>query len=300
MSTPEPGSAGPAGRPGAGAPRQPRDSRPVAGAPVPRGGSGRARGHDATPSRHLGPRTDAARVLSRTSSRLRTEMVDRTRGPPRVSDHADSRFAGAKRAGVTVHSDVPHRADRLPATWQGSRRAVAPCRGILQAGPSRSEAARGACSVWCSRAVSSPEPRLTFRDARFRPSDPRRAALPVGSGIDVNTLADRVHVRYRVRLQEPDGWSLVEQQLYLTPGPNGIRFCKPGLLGFPPCDATSCGPLKDAGLLRTGQGATSHRTSADSTTVWPAAERGVRSSPARGRRGGGRSSMRHSRAGRRS
>ena len=57
--------------------------------------------------------------------------------------------------------------------------------------------------------------------------------------LDANVvpLADRVHVSYRVRVHEPDGWSLVEQQLYLTPGPEGIRFCNLVCSGFRPTEA---------------------------------------------------------------
>ena len=51
---------------------------------------------------------------------------------------------------------------------------------------------------------------------------------------DVTTLVDRVHLQYRVRVHEPEGWSIVEQHLYLTPGADGIRFCNLLCSGFRP------------------------------------------------------------------
>lgn len=50
----------------------------------------------------------------------------------------------------------------------------------------------------------------------------------------VTPMVDRVHVWYRVRVHEPDGWSVVEQQLYLTPGSDGIRLCNLVCSGFRP------------------------------------------------------------------
>ncbi len=56
----------------------------------------------------------------------------------------------------------------------------------------------------------------------------------VDSSVDI--VADRVHVRYRVRLHDSVGWSLGEQQLYLTPGPTGIRYCNLVCSGFQPTE----------------------------------------------------------------
>ncbi len=60
---------------------------------------------------------------------------------------------------------------------------------------------------------------------------------------DTTTVVDRVHVWYRVRVHEPEGWSVVEQQLYLTPGPDGIRFCNLVCSGFRPIAAPAASEL---------------------------------------------------------
>ena len=54
---------------------------------------------------------------------------------------------------------------------------------------------------------------------------------------DVGAIADRVRVRYRVRNHEPEGWFLVEQQAYLTLGPQGIEACNLICSGFRPVAA---------------------------------------------------------------
>jgi len=63
---------------------------------------------------------------------------------------------------------------------------------------------------------------------------------------DIEVIADRLRVRYRVRNHEPEGWFLVEQQAYLTPGPRGIESCNLICSGFrpiaPPDTAESAGP----------------------------------------------------------
>jgi len=60
---------------------------------------------------------------------------------------------------------------------------------------------------------------------------------------DVEVIADRLRVRYRVRNHEPDGWFLVEQQAYLTPGPRGIQACSLICSGFRPIAApNTAGP----------------------------------------------------------
>ena len=56
---------------------------------------------------------------------------------------------------------------------------------------------------------------------------------------DVEVIADRIRVRYRVRNHEPEGWFLVEQQAYLTPGPRGIEACSLICSGFRPIAAPS-------------------------------------------------------------
>src|SRR3954453_17419512 len=40
----------------------------------------------------------------------------------------------------------------------------------------------------------------------------------------VEAMGDRVHIAYRIHEHEPDGWYLVEQQAYITPGDRGIAF----------------------------------------------------------------------------
>lgn len=54
---------------------------------------------------------------------------------------------------------------------------------------------------------------------------------------DIEVIADRLRVRYRVRNHEPDGWFLVEQQAYLTTGPSGIEACNLICSGFRPIAA---------------------------------------------------------------
>jgi hypothetical protein len=54
---------------------------------------------------------------------------------------------------------------------------------------------------------------------------------------DVEVIADRIRVRYRVRNHEPEGWFLVEQQAFLTPGPRGIEACNLICSGFRPIAA---------------------------------------------------------------
>jgi hypothetical protein len=39
---------------------------------------------------------------------------------------------------------------------------------------------------------------------------------------EVEPLADRVRIVYRIREHEPDGWYLVEQTVYATPGAQGF------------------------------------------------------------------------------
>ena len=50
----------------------------------------------------------------------------------------------------------------------------------------------------------------------------------------VDRVADRVHVAYRIREHEPDGWYLVEQTAYITPGKRGIAFLNLVCSGFRP------------------------------------------------------------------
>ncbi len=38
----------------------------------------------------------------------------------------------------------------------------------------------------------------------------------------VEMVGDRLHVAYRIQGHEPDGWYLIEQQTFITPGPSGI------------------------------------------------------------------------------
>jgi hypothetical protein len=54
---------------------------------------------------------------------------------------------------------------------------------------------------------------------------------------DVEVIAYRLRVRYRVRNHEPEGWFLVEQQAYLTTGPKGIEACNLICSGFRPIAA---------------------------------------------------------------
>ena len=50
----------------------------------------------------------------------------------------------------------------------------------------------------------------------------------------IETMADRVRVSYRIREHEPDGWYLVEQTAYITPGELGIAFLNLVCSGFRP------------------------------------------------------------------
>ena len=50
----------------------------------------------------------------------------------------------------------------------------------------------------------------------------------------VEPMGDRVRVAYRIHEHEPDGWYLVEQQAYLTPGAHGIAFMNLVCSGFRP------------------------------------------------------------------
>ncbi|TME30131.1 MAG: hypothetical protein E6I62_09375 [Chloroflexi bacterium] len=50
----------------------------------------------------------------------------------------------------------------------------------------------------------------------------------------VEPMGDRVRIAYRIHEHEPDGWYLVEQQAYLTPGERGIAFLNLVCSGFRP------------------------------------------------------------------
>ena len=50
----------------------------------------------------------------------------------------------------------------------------------------------------------------------------------------VEPMGDRVHVAYRIHEHEPDGWYLVEQQAFITPGEGGIAFLNLVCSGFRP------------------------------------------------------------------
>lgn len=55
---------------------------------------------------------------------------------------------------------------------------------------------------------------------------------------DVEALADRVRVNYRVHGHNPDdGWYLVEQVVYATPGPDGFQRVNLACSGFRPAPA---------------------------------------------------------------
>jgi len=49
-------------------------------------------------------------------------------------------------------------------------------------------------------------------------------------------IVDRVHVRYRVRCHDADGWFMVEQHAFLEPGPEGIESCNLLCSGFRPVE----------------------------------------------------------------
>ena len=50
----------------------------------------------------------------------------------------------------------------------------------------------------------------------------------------VEQMHDRIHLAYQIREHEPDGWYLVEQQAYITPGENGIAYMNLLCSGFRP------------------------------------------------------------------
>jgi SnoaL-like domain len=49
---------------------------------------------------------------------------------------------------------------------------------------------------------------------------------------EVETLADRVRIVYRIHEHEPDGWYLVEQIAYATAGPHGFTEMNLACSGF--------------------------------------------------------------------
>jgi hypothetical protein len=50
----------------------------------------------------------------------------------------------------------------------------------------------------------------------------------------VERVEDRVHLAYRIHEHEPDGWFIVEQQAYITPGDRGIAYMNLICSGFRP------------------------------------------------------------------
>jgi hypothetical protein len=50
----------------------------------------------------------------------------------------------------------------------------------------------------------------------------------------VERVEDRVHLAYRIHEHEPDGWFVVEQQAYITPGDRGIAYMNLVCSGFRP------------------------------------------------------------------
>jgi ketosteroid isomerase-like protein len=52
----------------------------------------------------------------------------------------------------------------------------------------------------------------------------------------VGVLADRLHVRYRIRNRENGSWYVVEQHAFLRAGPEGITRCDLLCSGFMPTD----------------------------------------------------------------
>lgn len=48
----------------------------------------------------------------------------------------------------------------------------------------------------------------------------------------VEPMGDRVHIAYRIHEHEPDGWYLVEQQAFVTPGKTGFAFMNLVCSGF--------------------------------------------------------------------
>jgi hypothetical protein len=50
----------------------------------------------------------------------------------------------------------------------------------------------------------------------------------------VERVEDRIHIAYRIHEHEPDGWYVVEQQAYITPGDRGIAYMNLVCSGFRP------------------------------------------------------------------
>jgi hypothetical protein len=57
----------------------------------------------------------------------------------------------------------------------------------------------------------------------------------VESGVEV--VADRMRISYRIHEHEPDGWFLVEQLAFVTPGEGGFAKMNLACSGFRPVDA---------------------------------------------------------------
>jgi len=53
----------------------------------------------------------------------------------------------------------------------------------------------------------------------------------------IEPMQDRVHVAYRIHEHEPDGWYLVEQHAFITPGSTGIAAMHLLCSGFRPVPA---------------------------------------------------------------
>ena len=51
---------------------------------------------------------------------------------------------------------------------------------------------------------------------------------------DVSAVADRVRITYRIHEHEPDGWYVVEQLAYVTPGDDGFAKMSLACSGFRP------------------------------------------------------------------
>jgi hypothetical protein len=49
---------------------------------------------------------------------------------------------------------------------------------------------------------------------------------------EVDAMADRVRIVYRIHEHEPDGWYLVEQLAYVTPGEDGFALMNLACSGF--------------------------------------------------------------------
>ena len=50
----------------------------------------------------------------------------------------------------------------------------------------------------------------------------------------VEPIEQRIHVGYRIHEHEPDGWYLVEQHAFITPGSEGIAYVNLLCSGFRP------------------------------------------------------------------